>query len=172
MLPRALQSVITVPYLQENLLILTDKRLYKLNIKKDDILKIIRDLNVNKAHGYDDIYIAMLKICDSVLSEPITTISKNYIDHGVFQDTWKCLILYKSIKRMINVLLMITAQFLLYIFVEKYLKETSVFERNICDIIYVQPNIYSFYNRIERVQYIKSAFAITSGIKGTYQLKI
>ena len=73
---------------------------------------------------------------------------------------------------MTNALLMITAQFLFYLFVEKYLKETFVFERNICDIIYVQPNIHSFYNRIERVQDIKAALAITSGIKGTYQLKI
>ena len=33
----------------------TNKRLFALNIKKDDILKIIRKLNVNKAHGHDDI---------------------------------------------------------------------------------------------------------------------
>ena len=33
----------------------TNKRLFALIIKKDDILKIIRKLNVNKAHGHDDI---------------------------------------------------------------------------------------------------------------------
>ena len=67
----------------------TNKRLYKLNIKEDDILKIIRKLNVNKAHGHDDISIKMLKICDSVLTEPLSIIFKNSIDHVVFPDTWK-----------------------------------------------------------------------------------
>ena len=67
----------------------TTKRLYKLNIKEDDILKIITKLNVNKAHVHDDISIRMLKICDSVLTEPLSIIFKNCIDHGVFPDTWK-----------------------------------------------------------------------------------
>ena len=59
------------------------------NSKEDDILKIIRKLNVNKAHGNDDISIRMLKICDSVLTEPLSIIFNNCIDHGVFPDTWK-----------------------------------------------------------------------------------
>ena len=63
----------------------TDKRLYKLNIK-DDIRKIIRKLIVNKAHSYDDISIGMLKICDSVLTEPLSIIFNNCVDHGVFPD--------------------------------------------------------------------------------------
>ena len=56
----------------------TNKRLFALNIKKVDILKIIRKLNVNKAIGHDDISIRMLKICDSVLTEPLSIIFKNY----------------------------------------------------------------------------------------------
>ena len=35
-------------------------------------------LNVNKAHGHDDISITMLKICDSELTEPLSIIFKNY----------------------------------------------------------------------------------------------
>ena len=57
----------------------TNKRLFVLNIKKNDILKIIRKLNVNKAHGHDDISIRMLKICDSVITEPLSIIFKNCI---------------------------------------------------------------------------------------------
>ena len=49
----------------------TNKRLFALNIKKDDILKIIKKLNVNKVHGHDHISIRMLKICDSVITEPV-----------------------------------------------------------------------------------------------------
>ena len=67
----------------------TNKRLFALNIKKDDILKIIRKLNVNKAHGHDDISIRMLKICDSVITEPLSIIFKNCIDCRVFPGTWK-----------------------------------------------------------------------------------
>ena len=58
-------------------------------LRKDDILKIIRKLNVSKAHGHDDISIRMLKICDSVITEPLSIIFKNCIDCGVFPDTWK-----------------------------------------------------------------------------------
>ena len=71
------RSVTAVYYPQENFL-KTNKRLFALNIKKDDILKIIRKLNVNKAHGHDDISIRMLKICDSVITEPLSIIFKNY----------------------------------------------------------------------------------------------
>ena len=87
-----------------------NKRLCKLNIKNDDILIRIRNLNVNKARGHDDISLALLKIHDSVLTEPL---SKNCIDRGVCTNTWKiCLILFQSIKRKTNALLIITAQFL------------------------------------------------------------
>ena len=67
----------------------TNTRLFALNIKKGDILKIIRKLNVNKAHGHNDISIRMLKNCDSVITQPLIIIFKNCIDCGVFPDTWK-----------------------------------------------------------------------------------
>ena len=67
----------------------TNNRLLTLNINKDDILKIIRNLNVNKAHGHDEVSIRMLKICDSVITEPLSIIFKNCIYCGVFPDTWK-----------------------------------------------------------------------------------
>ena len=47
---------------------------YKPNIDRDYILKIIRNLNVSKAHGHDDISITMLKIYDSVITEPLSLI--------------------------------------------------------------------------------------------------
>ena len=36
---------------------LTQERLYLLDFSNDEILKLIRSLNVQKAHGHDDIYI-------------------------------------------------------------------------------------------------------------------
>ena len=44
---------------------LTDKRLSTIKFVDTDILKIIRNLNLNKAHGHDKISIRMLKICDN-----------------------------------------------------------------------------------------------------------
>ena len=67
----------------------TNTRLFALNIKKDDILKIIRKLNVNRAYGHNDISIRMQKICDSVTTQPLSIIFKNCTDCGVFPDTWK-----------------------------------------------------------------------------------
>ena len=99
----------------------TDKRLYKLTIKEDNILKIIRKLNVNKAHDHDDISIRMLKICDSVLTEPLSIIFNNCIDRGVFPDTWKMshiIPIHKTNdKRSLNNYCPVS------LFVEKYLKE-------------------------------------------------
>ena len=43
-----------------------NKKLYKLN--EDDMLKVIRNLNVNKTRGHDDISVTILKTCDSVLN--------------------------------------------------------------------------------------------------------
>ena len=64
-------------------------RLSSIDFEKDDILKIIRNLNINKVHGHDSISIRMLKICDSVLVKPLSLIYKNCIDSGVFPDIWK-----------------------------------------------------------------------------------
>ena len=38
-------------------------------ISGSDILKIIRSLDINKAHGYDDISVRMMKICDDAIVE-------------------------------------------------------------------------------------------------------
>ena len=63
----------------------TNKRLFALNIKKDDILKIFRKLNVNKACGHHDIPIRMLKICDSVNY----TIKYHFKKLLIFPETWE-----------------------------------------------------------------------------------
>ena len=46
---------------------LTQSRLISLDFNKEEILKIIRDLNINKAHGHDDICIRIIKNCDKSL---------------------------------------------------------------------------------------------------------
>ena len=60
-----------------------------MNIIEDNILKIMRALNINKAHGHDEISVRMIKICDEALVKPLSLINKNCIDTGVFPDIWK-----------------------------------------------------------------------------------
>ena len=43
-----------------------------INFTDDDILKIIISLNINKAHGHDDISIRMIKICDKAILKPLS----------------------------------------------------------------------------------------------------
>ena len=82
----------------------THSRLNSISFEKEDILKIIRNLNVNKAHGHDDISIQMLKICDSQVVEPLSLIYKNCIDSGIFPDIWKRSHIIPTYKKMINLL--------------------------------------------------------------------
>ena len=58
--------------------------------KVQDIPKIIRSLNYNKAHGYDDISIRLLKIYYSSIVKPLLIIFKNCLQTGTFPNNWKC----------------------------------------------------------------------------------
>ena len=50
---------------------LTDKRLSTVNFVNTDILKIIQNINTNKAHGHDKMSIRMLKICENSICRPL-----------------------------------------------------------------------------------------------------
>ena len=53
------------------------------------MLKIINALNINKAHGHDDISIQMVKLCGKSVFKPLSMIFDNCIDAGTFPDIWK-----------------------------------------------------------------------------------
>ena len=67
----------------------SESSLSAIHFNNDDILKIIRSLNINKAHGHDNISIRMIKICDKAIVKPLSIIYKNCIDNGIFLDLWK-----------------------------------------------------------------------------------
>ena len=54
----------------------TNSRLSLLLFENGDILKLIRSLNIQKAHGPNDISFRMIKICDSALVKPLTDFPK------------------------------------------------------------------------------------------------
>ena len=53
-----------------NQIFLTQSRLNYINFNEDKIHKIIRALNIHKAHDHDDISIRMIKICNKSLLKP------------------------------------------------------------------------------------------------------
>ena len=59
-------------------------------ISEEKILKIIRSLNSNKAHGWDEISIRMIKLSDVSLVTPLKIIFTNCLRHGVLPAIWMC----------------------------------------------------------------------------------
>ena len=53
------------------------------------IINIIGNLNVNKAHGHDDISIRMIKMCDESLVRPLSIIFRNSLNFCICPSTWK-----------------------------------------------------------------------------------
>ena len=72
------------PTLVPNAPLLTD-----FSISDEKILNIIRSLNPNKAHGWDDISVRMIRICDDALLLPLTLIFESCMSQGVFPEVWK-----------------------------------------------------------------------------------
>ena len=54
----------------------TNNLLSTISFAKDDIAKIIKNLNPNKAHGFDMISIHMIKICSELILKPLELIFK------------------------------------------------------------------------------------------------
>ena len=75
--------------LPSNQIYLTQSRLVSLNFNEDEIFKIIRALNPRKAHGYGDIFIRMIKICDKLLLKPLVILSKSSSKSCHYPDIWK-----------------------------------------------------------------------------------
>ena len=100
--------------------------LLSIHFEDQDILKIIRSLNYNKAHGYDDISTRLLlKICDSSIVRPFSIIFKNCLQTGTFHNNWKKSNVLPIHKKVTNICYKTTAQSRCYQYVLKFLKELS-----------------------------------------------
>ena len=72
-----------------NQMFLTQSRLSSISFNEDEIIKIVRALNINKAHGHDGISIRMIKICDKSLLKPLIILSENSTKSSCYPDIWK-----------------------------------------------------------------------------------
>ena len=68
---------------------LTDKPLSTTTFSANDIGKIIRSLNPNKAHGYDNLSIRMLKLCSDAICESLQLMFNQVLVSGSFPFDWK-----------------------------------------------------------------------------------
>ena len=67
----------------------TEKMLTSFDIKDDDILSVIKNLNDDKAHGWDQLSVRMVKTCGDAITFILKLILKSMINEGVFLDDWK-----------------------------------------------------------------------------------
>ena len=88
-----LQSKATYSKMRVNFLCklhyLTDKHSSMAKFVNNDILKIIQNLNPNKAHHYSRISILMLKLSGDSLCSPLELIFKDCLANGIFPSDWK-----------------------------------------------------------------------------------
>ena len=66
-------------------------RLNSTDFNKDNVLKIIRALNIYKTYDHD-ISIRIIKICDKSLLKPLILLSENSTKSSCYLDIWKDLI--------------------------------------------------------------------------------
>ena len=59
----------------------TENRLSSINFRDEDVLKIIKSLNKNKAHSHDDNSIRLLQICGAEVMITLSLSFKNCIQY-------------------------------------------------------------------------------------------
>ena len=59
------------------------------NIKGDDVYLILKNLNPEKAHGWDNISIRMIQLCQKAIAEPLRILFLSFLEEGVYSDDWK-----------------------------------------------------------------------------------
>ena len=75
--------------LPKSQIFLTQSRLSTLHFNEEELIKIIRNLNVYKAHGHDDISIRMIKTCDKSILKPLILLFENSTKSSYYPDIWK-----------------------------------------------------------------------------------
>ena len=66
-----------------------ETKLSPFNIQDDDIYKIIKTLDTDKARGHDEVSIRMLKLCDKSTVKPLSIIFNNSKRKNTFPNLWK-----------------------------------------------------------------------------------
>ena len=69
--------------------LLTHRHLESVNLDTAKIISIIHAFDVSKAHGWDNVSVRMVKICDESLIKPLFNIFQFSLETGKFPSNWK-----------------------------------------------------------------------------------
>ena len=75
--------------LLENQTYITETKLSSFDIDDEDIYKIIKTLDINKAHGHNELFTRMFKLCDKSIVKPLPIKFKNCKLGKTFPNLWK-----------------------------------------------------------------------------------
>ena len=67
----------------------TNKRIEHVTIENEEIILLVRKINLNKATGSDGISGQMLLLCDDSVSIPLQIIYSNILSTSIYPDIWK-----------------------------------------------------------------------------------
>ena len=87
--------------LPSNQMFLTQSRLGTINFNENKMLKIIRALNIHKAHGHDNITIRMIQILINLI-EPLIILFQNLVKYSYYPDIRKRSNIIPLRKKVIN----------------------------------------------------------------------
>ena len=68
---------------------LTDDKLSSFSISSEVIFQLIKNIDSNKDHGHDKIYVKILKLCAPSICKPLTLLFDNCLASGEFPNVWK-----------------------------------------------------------------------------------
>ena len=65
-----------------------EELIYSITFNESDVIEIIRPLEVNKAHGHDNILVRMIKFCTNSVAHSLTLTFQNSLAAGTFATQW------------------------------------------------------------------------------------
>ena len=68
---------------------MTQSHLSSVTFSKDDIAKLIQNLDSNNGHGHDQISIRMLRLCSNSTGKPLEIIFNRCLETSTFPNDWK-----------------------------------------------------------------------------------
>lgn len=66
----------------------TTPSLNAISVTDDEVIKIVRGLDINKAQGNDELLVRTIKICDTNIIRPLYIIYRNGIESSIFVEIW------------------------------------------------------------------------------------
>ena len=68
---------------------MTEEDIQSITFSESDVIKVVTALDINKAHGHDNISVRMIKLCTTSVANPLTLIFQNSMAAGTFAIQWK-----------------------------------------------------------------------------------